>query len=79
MYLLARMEKADELKLHRPNVRFLEKTILPNNKHMQLIHRLSKCEQGAPQADVRLEWHEGIEEVAAIVNNEGHEVRECPW
>eukprot|EP00959_Pyramimonas_sp_CCMP1952_P039923 834759-Pyramimonas_sp.AAC.1 len=63
-----RLAAAAQHGLPRHMVQRLERLIVPRNEHMALIRRLSEKSSATPNADIVLEWHEGVDEVAGIVD-----------
>jgi len=65
---LERTARAASLALHKGTVTKLESLIIPKNPYMQQILRLSKIREPSATANIVLEWHEGLNEVAGIVD-----------
>ena len=59
---------AQTLGLDKKLLHNLEVLILPHNPHMQKIKRLSQHKQKLPEASISLQWHEGVNEVAAVIS-----------
>ena len=65
---LARADVAVQQGLRRATLTRLQALLLPGNTYMQQLRR-SACVPGpVAEATVVLEWHEGIDEVAAVVD-----------
>ena len=54
--------------LRTTTLRALEKAILPHNTHMHTLQRLRHSLRAAPEASIVLDWHEGTNELAAVVD-----------
>ena len=67
---LERLQRAEELKLDKKTVQSLTDMLEYRNPHMSDIKRNMASHKGTLVADVRLEWHEGVNEVAAIIDDD---------
>jgi len=65
-----RGKTARELGLDGRILQMLEQAILPRNEYTKQIRRLAPLAKRCPNAAIRLQWHEDINELAAIVENE---------
>ena len=64
-------EQADMAQLHNLDTKTLKRLqtlLVSHNSHMQELRRLAEAKDTPPQAAIRLEWHEGVDEVAAVVD-----------
>ena len=73
----ARHHQARALQLDLKLLSHLETIILPNNHHMRTIKRLAKLRGPSADASIVLEWSEGVDEVAGIVDMDPSADRSC--
>ncbi len=65
---LARVHEADRQGLQRPLLKRLETILLSQNPYMHKLRRSVALPGATANASIQLEWHENVQEVAAIVD-----------